>query len=72
MDILFDKDDRMWVERHSNDRWRVYEVYDAEGRLIGELSTPVANRPRLEPDGPASAVRHDPRFAGRDGRDSVR
>jgi hypothetical protein len=72
MDILFDEDDRMWVERRSTDRWRVYEVYDAEGRLIGELSTPIASRPRVGPDGPANAVRHDARFTGRDSRDSVR
>jgi len=72
MDILFDEDDRMWVERRSNDRWRVYEVYDAEGRLIGELSTPVGNRPRLAPDRPANATRGDPRFAAPDSRDTGR
>ena len=71
MDILFDEDDRMWVERRSNDRWRVYDVYDADGRLIGELSTPVSSRPRLEPGFPARPQR-DPRFAARDDRDSLR
>lgn len=71
MDILFDEDDRMWVERRANERWRVYDVYDADGRLIGELSTPVSNRPRVEPDFPAPP-RPAPRFAGRDDRDSER
>lgn len=70
MDILFDEDDRMWVERSSGDRWRVYDVYGADGRLIGELTTPVANRPRLERE--FGRPRRDPRYAGRDDRDTTR
>lgn len=61
MDILFDEEGRMWVERRVTERWRVYDLYDAEGRLIGELRTPQS--------GSQFAARPDAtRFARRDHR----
>jgi hypothetical protein len=70
MEIVFDEEGRMWVERPSTDGWRVYEVYDAAGDLIGEMKTPAAGRgrpvPRREPS--RQVARRDERTQDREER----
>jgi hypothetical protein len=69
MEILLDEEGRTWIERPASEGWRHYDVYDAEGRMIGELRTPRTIRGRLPG---ALLPRAEDRAQVRDDRDVAR